>query len=243
MKKIIGLELLKLKNSRIFLVVTLAPVFMVFQGVANFLRYYDIFTSRGQNMWYQIYLQSSVFYVSALFPALIALIMVSLARIEYVSGGLRYYLTLPVKRSYVYAAKLLVGCMLSLLNVLVFSLSLLVAGKVIGAPGEIPYDIILTRPLLVYIASLPVMIVTFLLSINFSQIGIPLGIGIGLATPSLLVANTRYWVFYPWTYPIMAALGGELFKNTYFPFVAGPLIFVILTFAGLRWFKEKDVLD
>lgn len=243
MKKMLEVELLKLKNSWVLLVATLAPGFMVFQGVANFLRYYELFTSRGQNVWHQIYLQSSIFYVSAMLPVLITLIMVSIARIEYKSGGLRYFLTLPVKRSGVYAAKLIVGCMVCLFNVLVFSLSLLLAGKVINAPGSIPYDIILTKPLMVYIASLPVMIITFLLSINISQMGIPLGIGIGFALPSLLVANTRYWVFYPWTYPIMAALGGDFFEKAYFPFAAGFLIFVLLAFAGLRWFMEKDVLD
>ncbi|GFN23497.1 hypothetical protein [Thermanaeromonas sp. C210] len=94
-----------------------------------------------------------------------------------------------------------------------------------------------------YIASLPLMIITFLLSINISQMGIPLGTGIGFTLPSLLVANTRYWVFYPWTYPIMAALGGDFFEKTYFPFAAGLLIFSALSLASLRWFKDRDVLD
>ncbi|WP_156940120.1 ABC-2 family transporter permease [Caldanaerobius polysaccharolyticus] len=78
------------------------------------------------------------------------------------------------------------------MNILVFSLSLPVAGKIIGAPGKIPYDLILVKPSMAYIASLPVMIIIFLLSINFSQIGVPLGVGVGFAVPSLLVANTRY---------------------------------------------------
>ncbi len=39
---------------------------------------------------------------------------------------------------------------------------------------------------------------------------IPLGVGIGLTLPAIIVANSRYWILYPWTYPIMAALGGDM---------------------------------
>ena len=61
MKDIIAVELLKLKNSKILWIVILPPAFMVMQGVINLLRYYDLFTGHGQNVWEQLYMQSMIF--------------------------------------------------------------------------------------------------------------------------------------------------------------------------------------
>ena len=54
---------------------------------------------------------------------------------------------------------------------------------------------------------------------------LPLGAGIGLALPAMIVANSRYWIIYPWSYPIMAALGGD-----FDVFDKGSLIFFLSLF-------------
>jgi len=154
MTKIFKLEIMKLKGLSLMWIVTMAPMFMVLQGALNFLRYYDLFTNKGQNIWKQIFIQSNVFYSFTLLPILITIIMIGTARVENNNGGWKYLLSLPVQRNKIYAAKFFIGFLLTLINVLVFIMSVFAAGKLAGAPGAIPYDTIVVKPLMAFASSL-----------------------------------------------------------------------------------------
>ncbi|WP_406243260.1 ABC transporter permease [Tissierella carlieri] len=243
MLKMLQIEILKLKHSKVLWIAALAPAFVVFQGASNFLRYYDLFTEKGQNIWSQIYTQSVIFYSFLLLPILITLIMSIMGKVENDNGGWKYALTLPVKRKDMYISKFILGSSIVFINILVFIVSVLIAGKMVKAPGPIPYDMIIGQPLLSYIVSFPIMIIIYIISINFSHVGVPLGLGIGLTLPALLVANTKYWIFYPWTYPAMATSGGGLFESSMLIYPFSIVLFVIAFVIGLYKFKTKDILS
>lgn len=243
MKDIMAIEWLKIKNTKIWWLVILAPVFMVMQGVINLLRYYDVFTGKGQNVWLQLYNQSMIFYVMILLPLLISLVMALLARLENAHHGWKYYLSLPVSKGQIYVVKFVMACGLILVNILAFITSMIVAGMLIGAPEKIPFQTLLLRPLAAYGAALPIMAFLYVLSMRYNQLTVPLALGIGCALPAMLVANTKFWLIYPWTYPIMAGLGGE-FAN----FNKGILVYLISLMAlivnfgwGYRQFMKRDV--
>lgn len=208
MRDIFGLEMLKLKNSKVLWIVTLAPIFMVIQEALNLIRYYDLFTGKGQNVWEQLYSQSMIFYVSILLPILISIVMTLIARIENTNNNWKHYLSVPIDKEKVYGIKFIIRCILIFTNILVLILSIIIAGKIIGIEGNIPYKNLLIKPMVTYIAALPIMAILYVSSIRFSHMAIPLGIGIKLTLPAMIVANSKFWIFYPWTYPIMAALGG-----------------------------------
>lgn len=244
MRDIFGIEILKLKKSKILWIVTLAPIFMVLQGALNLLRYYDLFTGEGQNVWEQLYTQSMIFYASILFPILISIVMTLIARIENTNDNWKHYLSLPIDREKVYGIKFLIGCIFVFINILVFIFSIILAGKITGIEGNIPYEALLIRPMVTYIAALPIMAILYVLSIRFSHMAIPLGIGIGLTLPAMIVANSKLWIFYPWTYPIMAALGGdmEVFnKGSIIYMVSFILLFIVLSF-GYNGFMKRDII-
>jgi len=244
MKDIIAVELLKLKNSKILWIVILAPAFMVLQGVINLMRYYDLFTGQGQNLWEQLYTQSMIFYVMILFPALISVVMTLVARIENSHRGWKQYLSLPVKKGTVYVIKSVIAFGLVFINILTLIIAMLIAGILIGAQESLPYLSLIGRPLATYIAALPIMAILYVLSIRYSQMTVPLGIGIGLALPAMLVANTKYWLIYPWTYPIMAALGEnmEIFNKGHLVFLASIILSAAVLMYGVRNFNKRDIV-
>src|SRR5690606_38560679 len=137
---------LKLKNTKILLIVILAPIFMVAQGGINLIRYYDLFTGKGQNVWEQLYSQSMIFYASILFPILVGIVMTLIARIENTNNSWKHYLSLPIDKQKVYGIKFILGCLLVFINILVLIISMLAAGKIIGVEGNIPYKVIFTKP-------------------------------------------------------------------------------------------------
>lgn len=243
MKKALGIEFFKLKGSKILWIVILVPIFVVIQGGINFIRYHDLFTSKGQNIWGKIYEQSSIFYVMMMLPILIAIVMALSAKVENNNDGWKYFLTLPIKRSKVYFAKLITTCTMILINIFCFSTSIFIVGKFLGAEKVVPYSLIFGKPILMYIAALPIMAILYLISMRFSNIGVPLGIGIGFAMPSVIAANTKIWFIYPWTYPIMAGIGDKFDKvsNGIIMYPACIIFFIIIISIGCTRFVQKDI--
>jgi len=244
MRDIVAAELLKLKNSKILWIVILAPAFMIMQGVINLVRYYDLFTGQGQNVWEQLYTQSMIFYVMILFPVLISVVMTLVARIENTHYGWKQYLSLPVKKETVYTIKFVTACGLVFVNLLALIISMLIAGLFLGVEGNLPYQSLIGRPMATYLAALPIMAILYVLSIRYTQMTVPLGIGIGLALPAMVVANSKYWIIYPWTYPIMAALGGtmEIFRKGHLVYLTSIILLIVVFIYGVRNFSKSDIV-
>ncbi|NLZ54412.1 MAG: ABC transporter permease subunit [Thermoanaerobacteraceae bacterium] len=139
MKDILAVEILKLKNSKILWIAVLAPAFIVVQGGLNLIRYYDLFTGAGQDVWAQLYTQSMIFYVSILYPILISIIITLIARIENLNSCWKYYFSLPVDRGKIYIVKFIMACAIMFIDVLAFILSVIAVGKLIGINGPVPY--------------------------------------------------------------------------------------------------------
>lgn len=243
MKNIYKVELLKLKHSKILGIVMFLPLFFVILGFANFLRYRDLFTSKGQNIWQQVYTQSSMFYGLFLMALFITILVAVLVRIENSGDNFKRILALPVKRSDIYISKLFIGCGMVLLNLFVFTLLIIAAGIVAAPHNEsMPREIIYS-PLLCFIASLPVIAIQYYLTMKFENIAVPLGVGVVFSLPSVLINNTRYWILFPWAYPGRALLNGS---NLNFPFsnymyILSVAVFVIFIIVGVYEFNKKDI--
>lgn len=243
MKKAFSVELLKLKHSKMLGIVMFAPLFFVMLGFSNFLRYRELFTSKGQNVWQQVYTQSSIFYGLFLIALFITIIMAILVRIEDSEDNFKRLLTLPIKRSDVYIAKLVVGCGIVLLNLFIFVLLVIVAGVIVAPVREsMPMNLIYS-PMLCFVASLPVIAVQYYLSMKFKNIAVPLGVGVVFSLPSVLINNTKYWILFPWAYPGRAMLNGG---NMSFPcpnsmYITAIIVFIAFVLLGMYEFNNKDI--
>lgn len=243
MKKAFSVELLKLKHSKMLGIVMFVPLFFVMLGFLNFLRYRELFTSKGQNVWQQVYTQSSIFYGLFLIALFITIIMAILVRIENSEDNFKRLLTLPIKRSDVYIAKLVVGCGIVLLNLFIFVLLVIVAGVIVAPVSEsMPMNLIYS-PMLCFVASLPVIAVQYYLSMKFKNIAVPLGVGVVFSFPSVLINNTKYWILFPWAYPGRAMLNGG---NMSFPcpnsmYITAIIVFIAFVLLGMYEFNNKDI--
>jgi hypothetical protein len=158
MMRLLTSELMKLRRSGVVWIAVLAPLFLVLQGVANFMRYRDsAFANSRRTEWEILYEQCIILYPSLLLPLVITILMALLARIEHGQNGWKQLLALPVTRAQVYVSKLIIACLLVFLNLSVLSAGTLLAGLAVGAEGAVPYGLLLGRGLLAFIAVLPVM--------------------------------------------------------------------------------------
>jgi hypothetical protein len=237
------IEWLKLKRTKILVWATFLPLFAVFQGKL----FVDSLkgTERGEHEWEILFTGSISMYSSLIFPLLITVIMAIIAKVEHSQNGWKHLLALPVRREHVYFSKLTMGMIIVLYNTAVLCIGMLVAGLMIGTKDAIPYDLIVGKPLMAYLSALPIMALQFYLSFRFSHIGIPLAFGIGMSLPSMLVANSeKYWIYYPWTYPIFSTLTNMFQPGEKETFMYGIcfILFFIIILTGLVKFKSKDIL-
>lgn len=246
MFKVFKIELLKLKHSNILPVIVLIPLLCLAQGGS--MVKHTTGSMKVLDPWYRLYLGSMLYYAGLFLPCVIAFVMAMVARVEHMDNGWKQLLALPIKREYVYFSKFLVGILIVLSNVLVLIAGMLICGKMLGINTPVPYDMIVGRPLMTLASTAPIIALMYYLSIRFSHIGVPAGGGIALAFPAILIANSaRYWIYYPWTYPIFTAMSsgslgfsaGDKTLAMWIVCIAG---FIVITLTGLLRFKKYDVI-
>ncbi|MED4601322.1 ABC transporter permease [Paenibacillus validus] len=241
MTHLLRAEWSKLRHSKLMWLVLLTPVLISAQGTANFMRYKQIWT---RDAWTVLIEQSFIFYSSLMLPLFIAVLMVMMARIEHSHNGWKQCLALPIGRAPFYLMKFAIGVFLTFLSIGMLCVCILLGGFIVQAEGPIPYDRIFLPMLLAFAAAMPIMSIQYWLSVTFAQVGIPLAIAAGLSLPNLLVANSKYWIFDPWTYPMVASLNGTLnqFHGSPAMFSSSLLLFLLSLGAGLIHFRKKDVM-
>lgn len=243
MLKTLRIELLKLKGLKLFLTATALPLFAVLQGRLFVTSLKG--TERGMHPWEMLYTGGVSQFSSLILPIVITIIMAMLTRVEHANNVWKQLFALPVKRGNVYFSKLIIGILIAVYSTLVFCFGIIIAGMSLGIKDTVPLGMILQRPVLGLLASLPIAALQFYLSIKFSHIGIPLAFGAGLALPSMLVANSaRYWIYYPWTYPIVVTLSEtfSLGQRGSMVYIISIVSFVIIVCLGFIEFRKKDIV-
>lgn len=238
MLKVLKLELFKLKRSKVLLIATAFPIFAVILAGGDLLP-----LEKDIDIWDSLFRGSMQFFSALIFPLSITTILAMATRIEHSSNGWKQILSLPVEREEFYFAKLLTGVLIILYSVIIFFTGFVITGLGMGAGGPIPLNVVKTI-LFSCLSALPIIAIQFYLSFFFTHIGIPLAVGIGCSLPCILIANSeKYWIYYPWAYPIVAA--GDYFKGyTNTDLLKGicPTVFVVIIIIGLIQFKIRDIL-
>ncbi|MBS4538930.1 ABC transporter permease [Clostridium sp. D2Q-11] len=239
------IEFMKIKRSNIFLVATFFPILAVIQGF-SFAK--NIKGQEEIDLWGALFSGSTLMYGMLILPIFITIIFAIITRIEHSNNGWKQLLSLPIRREDVYISKLILGCIAVLYNLVVFLIGILISGIILGGKGSIPLDIIVLRPLLAFISSLPIIAIQFYISFKFKNVGVPLGVGAIFTLPTILIANsTKYWIFYPWTYPVLTMMpnfvtSAEQTLRYGIMYGVSILSFISIIGVGLYKFRSKDII-
>lgn len=245
MLKTFKMELLKIKRSKLLFIASFFPFLSIAQGAGMA----KSIAASGEvgDFWVSLFSGSTLLYGMFILPMLITIIIAMITRIEHSNNGWKQLLAFPVKRENMYLSKLLLVFILLLFSVAILIVGIIASGMALGAPGHIPYEIVVLRPLLALIASLPIIGLQFYLSMRFKHIGIPLGVGIGAILPIILIANSaRYWIFYPWTYPLLTIMPNSIIsiapEKYGIMYGISVISFIMIILMGLKQFNRKDII-
>ncbi|WP_100330334.1 ABC transporter permease [Bacillus xiapuensis] len=233
-------EWLKLKHSKLIGLAVILPVFAAIQG-----RAYAINAEDHDVLFQYHYAGSMSLFAWLVYPLLAAIVIAMIARIEHSGNGWKQLLALPVSRTHVYCVKFLMSIGIVFVSLIVLYCGIWIGVSTFPEASAFPAAELLVSLIKYFIASFPMLAVLFFLSYRFQHPGIPIGIGIGLALPIILIGqSTRFWIYYPWCYPMIAALTdpAKLGGKAFIMYGGSIGMLAAVFFIGLAHFRSKDII-
>ncbi|WP_178019755.1 ABC transporter permease [uncultured Paenibacillus sp.] len=173
LKRCILGEWMKLRHSRIWMILLPLPVMSVLIGCANF------YMNRAalQSEWYSLWSQVSLFYGEFFFPILIAICCAYMCRLEHFNKNWNMVMTAPVPTGCIFLAKLAVVGILLVLTQGFFFLLYFCGGKLMGLSSALPMELPgwLFRG---WVAALAISAFQLALSVRVRSFATPIGIGL-----------------------------------------------------------------
>ncbi|MEK4971682.1 ABC transporter permease [Niallia sp. FSL R7-0648] len=173
MERSISAEWLKLRHTRIGLVLAVLPILSLLTGGANY------YFNQGvlQNGWYSLWTQVSLFYGEFFLPILIAICCAYVCRLENLNRNWHMVMTSPVSAASVFIAKLFVTSILILFAQALFMGLYLIAGILFSLPGPFPIETLgwIIRG---WYASLSIIAFQLCLSLRIRSFATPIGISL-----------------------------------------------------------------
>ncbi|AJS58188.1 ABC transporter permease [Paenibacillus sp. IHBB 10380] len=241
LKRCIQAEWLKLRHSRMWLILLVLPVFSVLIGCANY--YFN--QAALQNGWYSLWTQVSLFYGEFFLPVLIAICSAYVCRLEHMNKNWNSVMTAPVSVAHIFISKLVIVGALILIVQFFFITLYFCAGKLFGLPLQFPVETFgwIIRG---WFASITIGAIQLWLSMQIRSFAIPIGISVCAVFIGLGMYVMNLGMFFPYSLLTigMGVISQESLTNSdIIQFLAMNIIFiVIISVLTIRRLKKVDVM-
>ena len=130
-------EVQKCRRSPVWLAFLVLPIFPAILGTGNYLGNLEALENGWYSLWSQHTLFSSMFFL----PALLGVFCAWQWRLEHTDHNWNSFLTAPVSVRDLYAAKLILAAVVSLLAQVCIGVLFLLSGKIVGISGPVPPEL------------------------------------------------------------------------------------------------------
>ena len=179
-------------------------------------------------LWEGLYNRSWQFMAFFLLPMGIVLATSLIVQLEYRSNGWKQLGAAPVTLTSVYLAKLAVILVLLLEFFVVFNVGIWLEGVLPALMRGVPYPVerfpfllLLRGNVWFLLDCLPIVLLQYLLSVQFRNPMISLGAGLGLYVASMVAAHWRYGYVARYTYPVYEFAGSHQSRVDFHWWAAG----------------------
>lgn len=236
MWRALSADWLKIRGKGLWFLVFLGPIGLVaMQGINFGLRYDYLRQQYGEDLWGGLLDNLAGFVPVALFLGG-TLVCSLIANVEHQMSSWKQLLALPISRTSVFMAKLLLCLLLVAVSCILLSLGTVVLGLILGFKAElIPYLDVLRIGFMSYIAALPVIALQLWLSLANRNQTLPVSLGITLSLLSIFSILLPDWVPLTWPYMAWDSSNRLLFSG------AGLLLGLLVLLPGAIHFARKDV--
>ncbi|MTD38705.1 ABC transporter permease subunit [Erwinia sp. CPCC 100877] len=241
MLSLIHVEIYKLWKSKIIGLLLLVPASIIFIGVTSNL---DI---TAVNKWFTKLITINLSYGLLLLPLLTGVFAAFICRYEHAAGGWKQLFTLPVTRTNIYFAKLIVLACLLLISQLLYLVGIFIVGKLLRYTEPFPIEIIWKAMFGGWLASLPLITLQLGLSMFFKSFVMPFALNVMCTLPAILIVNSeRFGPYYPWNQPfLMMNIGGDQNTTFFIPWQQLILVvggsFLLFFLASCVYINKKEI--
>ncbi|SMF84398.1 hypothetical protein SAMN05661091_2609 [Paenibacillus uliginis N3/975] len=236
----ISAEWLKLRHSRISLVLAILPVISLLIGGFNFY----VNQAALQNGWYSLWTQVSLFYGEFFLPILIAICCAYVCRLEHANRNWNMILASPLPITNLFIAKLIIVSILILSAQTLFIVMYWLAGQMFSIPGPFPMETVIWS-LRGWIASISIAALQLGLSIRIRSFATPIGLALCAVFLGLGMYVLKIGMLFPFsllTIGMSVLSQQDLTRTENLAFLLMNGIFIIL-FAiwSIHRLKHKDI--
>lgn len=242
MKRSILVECLKLRHSRILLVLATLPIISLLIGCANYYYNQEVL----QNGWYSLWTQVSLFYSEFFLPILIAICCSYICRLEHLNRNWNMTMTSPVSVASIFLAKLvIVSLLIGFAQALFIGLYWLI-GNFFFLPKTFPLETI-GWAMRGWYASLAIIALQLSLSLRIRSFAMPIGMSLCAVFIGLGMYIAKLGMFFPFSLLTigMSVLNQEkLSEGQNFLFLMMSTVFIIMfSMISIQRLKKKDIIS
>lgn len=199
--ELLKIEFMKVKRSKIIPLIFVAPLLVVASGIANLSSY---FTPEYTNAWPAMFIQSALVYTYYLLPFSMIVVCVMISGRETQNNGMVKMMALPISRYTLSLAKFCVLMFYLFMEMVVFLVVFVIAGLIatgsMGITETLPVLYLLKWCAGLFLTTLPCLATMWAITVLFENPLLSVGLNLLLVIPGVLVANTPFWIAYPYCY-------------------------------------------
>ena len=243
-------EQLKMKRTLALWLAPLAPLVIIALQMAIVLERPEYYRAQeNSDAWIEYGGQTAFLWTVLLLPLFITLETALLANLEHGNGQWKHLFALPVPRGAIYAAKqvsamVIIGLSMAALYVYTvlsgLALRLLVPG--LGFEAPVPWWDFFRYIGLAYLASLLILAVHTWVALRWHSFVVASAVGIAAMVVAVVVMQSDWGAWYPWTLPALVAYGLEAGEKILSLLLAGSLGGIAAALLGGWDVVRRDVL-
>lgn len=235
--ELLKIELLKIKKSSLLFMALLLPIPIILIVVKQA---QNISSVSGVNPLGSILVFSSVAYLSLVLPLLNIYTACVITKVENDNSGWKQLMLLPIKKSSIYFSKYRVMIITLAISILSYIVWITLAGFYISKDLSFNFNI-LFYGLQIFITTLPIIILLFIIGRNFSSIIPVISAGVIMLITNIFIAQSRFWIYAPWTYSIMVVGGNITNLERYIVIGVSIVISLGMFFIDFTMFAKSDI--
>lgn len=231
-------EIQKCRRSPVWLAFLVLPIFPAILGTGNYLGNIEVLDNAWYSLWSQHTLFSSMFFL----PALLGVFCAWQWRLEHTDHNWNSFLTAPVPVRDLYAAKLILAAMMSVLAQVCIGALFLLSGKIAGISGPVPPEL---PEWLLYgaLGGLSVCAVQLFLSLIIRAFSPPVAMGLAGGILGLMFTAQGWGYTFPYSLLCLGMRANNpQMELDLVPFSLSALAYItIFAFLSLQYLRKRDV--
>jgi len=182
---------------------------------------------------------SSITFIALVLPLLNTFTACIITKVENDNNGWKQLMLMPIKKSNIYFTKYKIMLLTLAASIVSYLLAVILGGFFISKKIDLSLFVLGIE---IFITSLPVIILLFIIGRNFMSIIPVISAGVVMMITNIFIAQSRFWIYAPWTYALSITNGSISSYEKYIAIGASLVLAFLLFSLDYISFKKSDIM-